>query len=200
MPSLRVFVRTCWCRSARVSDRCRHSAGSAARVSRSRGAHRSAVGVAQETPQEPAPPAGDAARGCRGPRPRRRANPPQPRPYDQVITKEARTDDGIFKVHRIGEQLFYEIPKAELGKEFLWVTQIKRTTAGAGSAARRPAIASCAGSCAGNRVLLRLIDYSIVADPSTPIARAVADANNPADRPRLQRRRVQPAGRSGDRA
>ena len=30
-----------------------------------------------------------------------------------------------------------------------------------------------------NRVLLKLIDYSIVADPATPIARAVAAANNP---------------------
>ncbi len=40
-------------------------------------------------------------------------------------------------MHRINEQLFYEIPKAELGKDFLWVSQIKRAAAGAG--ARRPA-------------------------------------------------------------
>jgi hypothetical protein len=38
--------------------------------------------------------------------------PQRPRPYDEVITAEAQTDDGVFKVHRIGEELFYEIPTA----------------------------------------------------------------------------------------
>jgi hypothetical protein len=134
---------------------------------------------AQETPQEPAPPAGDAAQDPAGRGRGAGPNPPQPRPYDQVITKEARTDDGVFKVHRIGEQLFYEIPKAELGREFLWVTQIKRNAAGrlGGEAAGNRVVR---WDLVGNRVLLRLIDYSIVADPSTPIARAVSDANNPA--------------------
>src|SRR5687767_5905119 len=58
----------------------------------------------QEPPQDPAnPPAGgDAAAAGRG----GRGN--QPRPYTQVITKEATTDDGIFKVHRIRDQVFYE--------------------------------------------------------------------------------------------
>jgi hypothetical protein len=41
-----------------------------------------------------------------------------PRPYAEVITSAAKTSEGIFKVHRITEgsrdQLFYEIPKAEL--------------------------------------------------------------------------------------
>ena len=40
-----------------------------------------------------------------------------PRPYAEVL-KGARTDDGIFKVHRVGEDVFYEIPKAELGRDF----------------------------------------------------------------------------------
>ena len=75
--------------------------------------------------QEPADPAA-AGRGGRG------AAAPAPRPYAQVITSAAKTDEGIFKVHRIGETIFYEIPQAQLGKDFLWVTQIKRTTIGAG--------------------------------------------------------------------
>ena len=63
--------------------------------------------------------------------------------------------------------------------EFLWVNQIKRNTAGGlgGEAAGNRVVR---WDLAGNRVLLRLIDYSIVADPSTSIARAVADASNPA--------------------
>jgi hypothetical protein len=136
--------------------------------------------AAQEPQDPPAPnqsgesqPAEGTGRGGRG-------QPPQPRPYDQVITPEARTDEGIFKVHRIREQLYYEIPKAELGKDFLWVSQIKRTTAGAGAGGQAAGDRVVRWELMGNRVLLRLIDYRIVADPSDPIAQAVADANNPA--------------------
>jgi len=132
-----------------------------------------------EEPQEP-----DADEGGRGAAAGRgrggRGQPPRPRPYDQVITDEARTDEGVFTVHRIEEQLYYEIPKAELGKDFLWVTQIKRTTAGAGAGGQAAGNRVVRWELLGDRVLLRLIDYSIVADPSRPIARAVADANNPA--------------------
>jgi hypothetical protein len=128
----------------------------------------------QDPPDSEQAPAGGRGRGA-GP-----AQPPQPRPYDQVITREARTDDGIFKVHRIREQLYYEIPKAELGKDFLWVSQIKRTTAGTGLGGQAAGNRVVRWEQLGNRVLLRLIDHSLVADPSIPIARAVADATNPA--------------------
>ena len=77
------------------------------------------------------------------PPPAERAATPEPRPYDRVITKEAKSDPGVFTVHRIGERIFYEIPKAELDKEFLWVSQIARTTLGVGQG----------GQAAGNRVV-----------------------------------------------
>ena len=125
--------------------------------------------------QQQDPPAQQPGRGGR------QGGLPSPRPYDQVITKEAKTDDGIFKVHRIGETLYYEIPKAQLGKDFLWVTPDQAHRRSAPATADRPrAAASCAGCCAGDRVLLQNIDYSIVADPTQPIAQAVDDANNPA--------------------
>ena len=103
----------------------------------------------------------------------------QPRPYNQVITSEAKTDEGIFKVHRIREQLFYEIPKSELGKEFLWVTQIKRTATGAGLGGQAVGNRVVRWELSGNRVLLREVDYSLTADPTEPISRAVANASNP---------------------
>ena len=135
---------------------------------------------AQE-PQEPQNPANgdEAPAGGRG-RGAGAGQPAQPRPYDQVITREARSDDGIFKVHRVREQLYYEIPKSQLGKDFLWVSQMKRTTAGTGLGGEAAGNRVVRWEILGNRVLLRLVDYSLVADPSTPIARAVADATNPA--------------------
>ncbi|HEY5618834.1 MAG TPA: DUF5117 domain-containing protein, partial [Vicinamibacterales bacterium] len=134
-----------------------------------------------QDPQEPQNPQNgdEAPAGGRG-RGAGAGQPPQPRPYDQVITREARTDDGIFKVHRVREQLYYEIPKGQLGKDFLWVSQMKRTTAGTGLGGQAAGNRVVRWELLGNRVLLRLIDHSLVADPSTPIARAVADATNPA--------------------
>jgi hypothetical protein len=102
-----------------------------------------------------------------------------PRPYNQVITNAAKTDDGVFKVHRVGETVYYEIPRAEFGKDFLWVTQIKRTTLGAGYGGQEVSDRVVRWEQSGNRVFLKLINYDLVADPSKPIAQAVADANNP---------------------
>ena len=65
------------------------------------------------------------------------------KPYEEVITEEAETDDGVFTVHRLDDKVFYEIPEAELGKEFLWVSQIARTTEGVGYG----------GQALGNRVV-----------------------------------------------
>src|SRR5688572_18184198 len=124
--------------------------------------------------QDP-PAGGDAAAAAAG----RGGRGNQPRPYTQVITKEATTDDGIFKVHRIRDQVFYEIPKAQLGKDFLWVTQIKRTATGAGLGGDPVGSRVVRWELAANRVLLREVDYSLIADPAEPISRAVANSTNP---------------------
>ena len=98
--------------------------------------------------------------------------------YGDVITDEAETVEGVFTVHRLDDKVFFEIPPAELGREFLWVSQIARTTEGVGYG----------GQSLGNRVvkwerrdeqvLLKSVSYGIVADAAEPIAAAVASANN----------------------
>src|SRR5262249_50715942 len=105
--------------------------------------------------------------------------PPNPRPYASVITPAAKTEDGLFKVHRIGESLYYEIPKAQLGKDFLWNTQIKKTTIGAGYGGQTAGSRGARWGLRSDRVLLLNIDYSLVAEQSLPIAQAVDDANFP---------------------
>jgi len=140
------------------------------------------AGAQEPEPQTPAPAPGDGPQAEAAPVGGRggRGGAGQPRPYGQVITANARTDEGIFKVHRVNDQVYYEIPKAELGKEFLWVTQIKRTVAGAGTGGQAGGNRVVRWDLVNNRVLLKLLDYRIVADSGTPISRAVADANNPA--------------------
>ena len=50
----------------------------------------------------------------------------EPQAYDKVITKDAKTKTGLFTVHEIKEKYYYEIPKTELNKELLFVTQIAK--------------------------------------------------------------------------
>lgn len=104
---------------------------------------------------------------------------PRPQPYDRVITAEAKTDDGIFKVHRVGDRLYYEIPKAELGKDYLLVTTIKKTTIGVGYGGQAAGTRVIRWVQRGDRILILDIDYSVIADDANPIAQAVEDSNNP---------------------
>ena len=123
------------------------------------------------------PPAATPAQTEVPPQPNRGA-PPEPRPYERVITKDAKSDDGVFTVHRIGERLYYEIPAAQLNREFLWVSQIARTTIGTGQGGQAIGNRVVRWERRGNRVLLRSIAYNIVAGPTLPIAQAVQAANN----------------------
>ena len=133
--------------------------------------------AAQPTP----PPAGGDQEAPAADRPAPGGGPrdttPEPRPYDRVITKEARSDAGIFTVHRIKDKVFYEIPASSLGREFLWVSQIARTTLGVGYGGQAAGRQVVRWERRGNRVLLRKVSYDVVADKSLPIARAVAAAN-----------------------
>jgi hypothetical protein len=104
----------------------------------------------------------------------------EPKPYDRVITKDAKSDTGVFTVHQIKEKVYYEIPKSELGKEFLWVTQIARTTLGVGYGGQAMGSRVVKWERRNNRVLLRSVSYEVVADDQSPISRAVRAANNDA--------------------
>ncbi len=127
------------------------------------------LGHAQDPPAQD-PPAGGGRGG--------RAAEAEIRPYDRVITKDAKSDDGVFTVHRIKDRIYYEIPKAQLGQ---------RVPLGQPDRAGRRSGAGYGGQAAGNRVvrwerrgdriLLRAVSYDVVADSAAPIAKAVEAAN-----------------------
>ena len=102
------------------------------------------------------------------------------KPYDEVVTDEAESDDGVFTVHRLDDKVFYEIPESELGREFLWVSQIARTTEGVGYGGQALGNRVVTWERRGDKVLLKSVSYAIVADDDLPIARAVDAANNDA--------------------
>lgn len=127
-----------------------------------------------QTQEPPTPPAGGAGQE----RPGRQEQSSEPKPYDRVITKDAKSDEGVFTIHSIKDKIYYEIPKNELNKEFLWVSQIARTTLGVGYGGQAAGNRVVKWERKGNRVLLRNVSYDVVADPKLPVARAVQAANN----------------------
>ena len=78
----------------------------------------------------------------------------------------------------LDDKVFYEIPETELGSEFLWVSQIARTTEGVGYGGQALGNRVVKWERHGDRVLLKSVSYALVADAERPIARAVEAANN----------------------
>src|SRR5436189_6084955 len=54
----------------------------------------------------------------------------RPRPYNRVITADAKSKKGMFLVHRVNDRLYFEIPASELGKDQLMVGRYTRAAAG----------------------------------------------------------------------
>jgi len=143
------------------------------------------VVFAQDEPAEPAPeppqevtpaPAGGGGGGRGG----AGGNAQGPQPYERVVTKEAKTTKGVFTVHVVRDRYYYEIPKSELGKDFLWNSQIAKTGAGVGYAGEQVGDRVVRWQLKGNRVLLVEVRLQSIADPNQPIALAVNAGNSDA--------------------
>lgn len=52
------------------------------------------------------------------------------KPYKEVITDKAISDQGVFTVHKIDDKYYFEIPDSMLKKEFLLVTRLTKAAAG----------------------------------------------------------------------
>src|SRR6266568_2940965 len=125
--------------------------------------------------QVPRPVQQDTTRGATG---RQQApDATAPRPYNQVIAPGTTTDSGVFSVHRSGDKLFYEIPKAMLGREFLLVADQRGTIRGVRYAGEEISNRIVVWERMGNKVFLRIVSYAMRADSTQPVARAVRLSN-----------------------
>ena len=97
----------------------------------------------------------------------------KPKPYDEVITEEMISDPGLFIVHRDGDDVYYEIPVAELDKEMVWVSQLAETQAGFSWAGMPLGNRVVRWEQRGDKILLRDVKYDIRADTDDPIHLAV---------------------------
>ena len=98
-------------------------------------------------------------------------------PYNKVITKEAKTDKGLFDVHKIDEKFFYEIPDTLFEREMLMVTRISKTASGLGFGGGKLSEQVLRWEKKDKKVLLRMVSHQVVAADSLPVHEAVVNSN-----------------------
>ncbi|WP_375584508.1 zinc-dependent metalloprotease [Cyclobacterium xiamenense] len=99
------------------------------------------------------------------------------KPYQEVIKEGAQSRKGLFDVHLVDEDYFYEIPEEMLGREMLMVTTIAKTASGIGYGGERTNTQMLRWDKKDNNLLLRVVSYSNTASDSLPIYDAVRNSN-----------------------
>ena len=98
-------------------------------------------------------------------------------PYEKVITSKARTDEGMFRVHRVDDKYYYEIPDSLELREMLMVTRIARTAENIGYGGENIRNQVVRWQKKDKKVLLRIVSFNNVANDSLPIAQSVRNSN-----------------------
>jgi len=79
--------------------------------------------------------------------------------YSDVITGDAVSDDGLFAVHQVDTDFFYEIPVEQFGREMLVVSRISRTAENVGWGGAKGGTAVVRWQRRGGHVLLRQVSH-----------------------------------------
>ncbi|MCK8480790.1 zinc-dependent metalloprotease [Psychroserpens algicola] len=100
-----------------------------------------------------------------------------PKPYNKVITKDAKSDEGLFTVHTLDDKYYYEIPDSLFDREMLMVTRISKTASGLGFGGGKQNEQVLRWQKKGKKVILRVVSYNVVAADSLPVNEAVENSN-----------------------
>jgi len=99
-------------------------------------------------------------------------------PYNKVVTKDAKTDEGLFKVHTIDDKYLYEIPDSLLEREMLMVTRIAKNTSNNRSFGGQKANTQVLRwQKKGKKIVLRVVSHNTVANEKLPVHEAVVNSN-----------------------
>ncbi|MDC6391116.1 zinc-dependent metalloprotease [Maribacter sp. PR1] len=99
------------------------------------------------------------------------------KPYNQVITKEAKTDTGLFDVHLVDDKHYYEIPDSLFNREMLMVSRISKTASNIGFGGGKINTQVLRWEKKDKKVLLRVVSHDVVAADSLPVHEAVVNSN-----------------------
>ncbi len=100
--------------------------------------------------------------------------------YEDIITEEAVTDEGLFTTHKVDDKYYFEIPTELLGREILVVSRISGHVkglnfGGAGMRSRPQQVIRWQQQ--DDHVLLRSVSYNSVASFEDPIYESVKNNN-----------------------
>ncbi len=102
------------------------------------------------------------------------------KPYKEIITSDAKTDEGLFTYHAVGSKHYFEIPDSLLEREILIVSCLSGTTEGltfGGAGMRTRPQQVIRWQKQGEQILLRSVSYSNVANEDLPIYQSVKNNN-----------------------
>lgn len=99
------------------------------------------------------------------------------KPYDKVITKDAKTDEGLFSIHTVDDKRYYEIPDSLFNREMLMVSRISKTATGIGFGGGKINTQVLRWQKKDKKVLVRVASYENVAADSLPVHEAVVNSN-----------------------
>jgi hypothetical protein len=107
-------------------------------------------------------------------------DPTEPKPYDKVITADAKTQNGLLRVHTLKNKLYFEIPKPLLEQPLLMVANATAVPSGQEHVGRTLNQDVLRFVLHQNRVLLQLVSHSAVTAPRNVLADAVRQSQRDA--------------------
>src|SRR5690606_33568523 len=99
--------------------------------------------------------------------------------YDKVITDDALTKEGLFDIHKVKNQYYFEIPDSLLGRDILVVTRFIKTPASAGNYGGEEIgeKTSYLERSPANKIFLRIATFVSQTDENDAITKAVQNSN-----------------------
>lgn len=101
--------------------------------------------------------------------------PGEPRKYDTVITKDAKTSRGVVLYHKVKDKHYFELPEKLLGRDLLWSVEMSQSSAGAGFNGLPLGYRVVRFERVENRILMRSVSYR---NRGTPDLQAAIDATD----------------------
>jgi len=99
--------------------------------------------------------------------------------YKEVITAKAKSNKGLFIVHKVDEKYYFELEESLFGKEIMAITRYSKIAGGGGiyggELANQQVVKFEKGP--DNKIFIRVVTLISVADSSQPIYKAVRNSN-----------------------
>ena len=104
-------------------------------------------------------------------------NPKKEKTYEDIITKDAITDNGLFDIHKVKEKYYFEINDSLIGRDMMMVTRVVKMATEIPLSAHKLSEQVIKWEKFDKQILLKVASYSKFANDSLPIYEAVSNSN-----------------------